>query len=64
MELNFTIIIPHFNTPTLLLRLIKSIPERNDLELIIVDDNSDPTVVDFDNFPDADRKQVTIIRNS
>ena len=64
MELNFTIIIPHFNTPTLLLRLIKSIPERNDLELIIVDDNSDPTVVDFDNFPGADRKQVTIIRNS
>lgn len=64
MELNFTIIIPHFNTPALLLRLIKSIPERNDLELIIVDDNSDPTVVDFDNFPGADRKQVTIIRNS
>ena len=50
MEMNFTIIIPHFNTPTLLLRLINSIPEHDDLELIIVDDNSDPTVVDFDNF--------------
>lgn len=64
MEMNFTIIIPHFNTPTLLLRLINSIPERDDLELIIVDDNSDPTVVDFDNFPGANRNQVTIIRNS
>lgn len=63
MELNFTIIIPHYNTPLLLRRLIESIPMRDDLELIIIDDNSDSALVDFDNFPGINRKQVTLIRN-
>lgn len=63
MEMNFTIIVPHYNTPLLLSRLVKSIPERDDLELIIVDDYSDPHLVDFENFPGANRKHVTIVRN-
>lgn len=47
----FSIIIPHHNTPNLLRRLISSIPQRDDVEVIIIDDNSDPSICDFDNFP-------------
>lgn len=44
--MNFTVIIPHKNTPKLLERLIKSIPIRDDLEIIVVDDHSDACVVE------------------
>lgn len=49
--LNYTFIIPHRNTPELLKRCIDSIPKRDDVEVIIVDDNSDPNIVDFEQFP-------------
>ena len=39
--INYSFIIPHHNTPDLLLRLIDSIPQREDIEIIVVDDNSD-----------------------
>ena len=45
----------------LLQRCLDSIPIREDLEVIVVDDNSDPTIVNFDNFPGEDRKDTTII---
>jgi glycosyltransferase involved in cell wall biosynthesis len=47
----FSIIIPHKNTPDLLQRCLASIPRRNDLEIIVIDDNSDSRHVDFDHFP-------------
>lgn len=37
---NLSIIIPHYNIPDLLCRLLKSIPEREDIEAIVVDDCS------------------------
>lgn len=48
---NYSIIIPHKNIPRLLERCLWSIPRREDLQIIVVDDNSDPTIVDFANFP-------------
>lgn len=39
--LTYSIIIPHHNSPQLLQRLIDTIPQREDIEIIIVDDNSD-----------------------
>lgn len=36
----YSIIIPHYNSPELLTRLLKSIPMRKDLEIIVVDDCS------------------------
>ena len=36
----YSIIIPHYNSPDLLLRLLKTIPVREDLEVIVVDDKS------------------------
>ena len=59
--MNFSIIIPHHNTPNLLQRLLDSIPQRNDVEIIIVDDNSSPASVDFKNFPGLNRERVRII---
>lgn len=40
-EVRYSFIIPHYNTPQLLNRCVKSIPVRDDIEIIIVDDNSD-----------------------
>ena len=57
----YSIIIPHKNTPKLLQRCLDSIPQRDDLEVIVVDDNSDSRIVDFDNFPGKDRQDTTII---
>ena len=57
----YSIIIPHHNTPELLHRLLWSIPQREDLEIIVVDDNSDENTVDFDHFPGKERNDVKII---
>ena len=51
MPLNYSIIIPHKNIPNLLQRCLDSIPVRDDVEVIVVDDNSDPRKVDFEHFP-------------
>ena len=59
--MNYSIIIPHHNTPDLLQRLLHSIPQRDDLEVIIVDDNSDDKIVDFENFPGVDRPNTKVI---
>lgn len=37
---NYSIIIPHFNIPGLLRRLLSSIPQRDDVQVIVVDDCS------------------------
>ena len=57
----FTIIIPHRNIPHLLKRCISSIPYRDDLQIIIVDDNSSPDIVDFNDFPGEGRLNTSII---
>lgn len=58
---NFTFIIPHKNLPDLLRRCVSSIPKRDDVQIIIVDDNSDPSIVDFDNFPFHEDNNIEII---
>ena len=59
--LTYTIIIPHKNIPKLLQRCLDSIPCRDDLHIIVVDDNSDPNKVDFNHFPGYDRDDVELI---
>lgn len=58
---DFSFIIPHKNTPDLLRKCLDSIPRRNDVEIIVVDDNSDPDKVDFEHFPGLDDPYVRII---
>lgn len=48
---NYSVIIPHKNIPELLQRCLDSIPRREDIQIIVVDDDSDPDIVDFENFP-------------
>lgn len=39
-EINYSIIIPHYNIPHLLERCLASIPARDDIQVIVVDDHS------------------------
>lgn len=57
----YSIIIPHKNIPKLLKRCLDSIPERDDTQIIIVDDNSNPQIVDFNNFPGRGRENIQCI---
>lgn len=45
MSFNYTIIIPHYNIPDLLERCLKSIPKREDIQVIVVDDCSNEASV-------------------
>lgn len=58
---NYSIIIPHRNTPALLQRCLESIPYRSDLEIIIIDDNSNPEIIDLKNFPGLNRSNTKVI---
>ena len=55
----YSFIIPHKNCPNLLERLLETIPEREDTEVIIVDDHSD--MVDFNHFPGSNRKNTKCV---
>lgn len=57
---NFSFIIPHKNIPDLLVRCVSSIPRRSDVQIIVVDDNSDNEKVDFENFPFLEDPRVEI----
>lgn len=39
-KINYTIVIPHYDIPQLLSRCLNSIPERGDIQIIVVDDCS------------------------
>ncbi|MDA3780173.1 MAG: glycosyltransferase [Bacteroidales bacterium] len=54
-KINYSIIIPHKNTPHLLQKCIDSIPSRDDIQIIIVDDNS------VDQFQGYCREEVEIV---
>lgn len=59
--MNYSFIIPHKNVPALLERCLQTIPVREDVEVIIIDDCSDPTVVDFEKFPGMNRKNCECV---
>lgn len=53
-----SIIIPHHNIPDLLKRCIDSIPDIESIQVIVVDDNSDSKIVDFEHFPGKNRNNT------
>ena len=61
--INYTIIIPTKDIPSLLRRCLNSIPNRYDVQIIVIDDNSDPDIVDFDNYPGSDDPRIEIYYN-
>ena len=44
--INYSIIISHKNIPDLLSRCLDSIPKREDIQIIVVDDNSEDQYLD------------------
>lgn len=56
--INYSIIIPHYNIPDLLGRCLKSIPERDDIQVIVVDDNSENNEKYLTTIPELRRKNV------
>ena len=60
MEIKYSIIIPHKNIPQLLQRCLDSIPFRGDVQVIVVDDNSDSSIVNFENFPGIKRPNIEV----
>lgn len=59
-EIVFSIIIPHKNVSDLLQRCLDSIPLRDDVQVIVVDDNSNPEKVDFEKFPGLNRPNTEV----
>lgn len=57
----YTIIIPHYNTPKLLERCLVSIPEDDDIQVIVADDNSPGSEKYIDEYPCLFRKNVEFI---
>lgn len=60
LSFNYSIIIPHKNIPELLIRCIKSIPVRDDIQVIVVDDNSDNANTYIEKYPELSRPNLEI----
>ena len=56
----YSVIIPHYNSPKLLERCLASIPIREDIQVIIVDDCSSPDKADFAHLPGRERLNTEI----
>lgn len=57
---DYTIIIPHYDIPELLVRCIRSIPVRNDLQIIVVDDCSPDADSYLEKYPELSRPDLEI----
>lgn len=60
--IDFSIIIPTKNIPDLLNRCLMSIPDSEDVQVIVVDDNSSADIVDFDHYPQIIHNNVIMKR--
>ena len=57
----YTFIIPHKNSPRLLQRCVNSIPRRDDIQIVAVDDDSSADIVDWNSFKFDDERCVELI---
>jgi len=58
MNPQFSIIIPHKEIPDLLMRCLKSIPVSEDIQVIVVDDNSSDADRYLERYPELERPKV------
>ena len=56
----YSIIIPHKDIPSLLQRCLDSIPSMDDIQVVVVDDNSNSEIVDFEKFPGLNRPNTEV----
>ena len=59
-----SIIIPHYNIPDLLMRCLKSIPVSEDIQVIVVDDNSPNADTYLERYPELSRPYLEFIRTT
>ena len=62
MSPTFSIIIPHYNIPDLLMRCLKSIPVSEDIQVIVVDDHSPDADTYLERYPELSRPYLEFIR--
>ena len=60
----FSIIIPHYDIPDLLMRCLKSIPVSEDIQVIVVDDNSPDADTYLERYPELSRPYLELIRTT
>ena len=60
----FSIIIPHYDIPDLLMRCLKSIPVSEDIQVIVVDDNSPNADTYLERYPELSRPYLEFIRTT
>ena len=46
MQFKYSIIIPHHNSSVMLTRMLNSIPEREDIQIVVIDDHSDTSEIE------------------
>ena len=64
MNPKYSIIIPHKDIPDLLMRCLRSIPVSEDIQVIVVDDNSADADTYLDKYPELSRPYVEFIRTT
>ena len=64
MNPSFSIIIPHKGIPDLLMRCLKSIPVSEDIQVIVVDDNSADADTYSDKYPELSRPYLEFVRTT
>ena len=60
----FSIIIPHYDIPDLLMRCLESIPVSEDIQVIVVDDNSPNADTYLEKYPELSRPYLEFIRTT
>ena len=60
----FSIIIPHYDIPDLLMRCLKSIPVSEDIQVIVVDDNSPDADTYLERYPELLCPYLEFIRTT
>lgn len=58
--IKYSIIIPHYNAPHLLERCLKSIPVREDIQVIVVDDCSPAVNSYIRDYPELSRPYLEL----
>ena len=64
MDPRYSIIIPHYNIPDLLMRCLKSIPVSEDIQVIVVDDNSPDADTYLERYSELSRPYLEFIRTT
>lgn len=63
-EIKLSIIIPHYNTSQLLSKLLYAIPQKKEIEVIVIDDNSDRTAELEECVAIHEKRGITFLKNT